>query len=64
MNAALRVAYRRVPSFRREEGGLYNLYSGINTAIYSWRAKGRHNRGRHGPAVSAHGRCEWCGRDA
>lgn len=64
MNAALRVAYRRIPSFRRESGGLYDLYSRITSGIYARRARGRHNKGLHGPAVSIHGRCEWCGRNA
>ena len=64
MNAAQRFAYERIPSFRREDGGLYALYSRIMSSIYARRARSRHDKGLHGPVVSINGRCEWCGRNA
>jgi hypothetical protein len=60
VNAALRLAYRRIPSFRREHGGLYALYVPVIARIHSTRMRRLHDRGRHGPAP--HGYCQWCGQ--
>lgn len=60
MNAALSFAYRRIPSFRRENGGIYDLYVRVHSALYSRRMKALHRRGRHGRAQTD-GRCSWCG---
>lgn len=59
-NAVLRFAFRRIRSFRREDGGLYDLYVGIYSAAYRRRMTARHREGRHG-RLMANGRCEWCG---
>lgn len=62
MNPALRLAYRRIPSFKREHGGTYALYVTLYSRAYATRMRYLHRRGRHGPAP--HGLCQWCGTDA
>lgn len=58
------LAYRWLPSFRRERGGLYALYVAIHHPTYVARMKTLHRLGRHGDAMAS-GRCRWCGaRDA
>lgn len=59
MNAVERLAYQRIPSFKRESGGLYRLYASIYSRIYAARMRYLHRRGRHGH--SPRGRCNWCG---
>lgn len=63
MNAALRLMHKHVPSFRRESGGLYNLYTALYSRIYSARMRYLHSRGRHGRGAphSISPRCQWCG---
>lgn len=61
MNAALRLAYRRIPSFRREDGGTYALYAAINSRAHAARARSRHRRGLHTTAPHGTGPCTWCG---
>ncbi|MFF7147472.1 hypothetical protein ACFZAO_05285 [Streptomyces griseoaurantiacus] len=63
MNAVQRFAYRRIPSFKRESGGLYNLYTSIYSRAYAARMRYLHQRGRHN-RPTPHGldpRCTWCG---
>ncbi len=59
MGPILNAAYRRIPSFRREAGGLHATYVTVHSAIYAARMRRKHQRGRHGPA--SHGICHWCG---
>lgn len=59
MNAVESLLYRHIPSFRREHGGLYRVYSSVYSRIYSTRMRRLHRRGLHGR--SPHGRCQWCG---
>lgn len=62
MNATLRLMYEHVPSFKREHGGLYRIYSAIQSRIYATRMRALHKRGRHDRR--RHGldpRCQWCG---
>ena len=63
MNTVQQLAYRRIPSFKREAGGLYHLYAAVYSRIYAARMRHLHKRGRHGPGAP-HGiapRCTWCG---
>jgi len=63
MNATQRFAYRRIPSFRREGGGLYSAYVAVYSRVYAARMRYLHKRGRHGRGAS-HSiapRCQWCG---
>jgi len=62
MNATQRLLYRRVPSFKREDGGLYAAYAASHSRIYAARMRYLHRRGRHGR--SPHGRCQWCGQSS
>lgn len=62
MGNVQRLLYRYIPSFKREEGGLYSLYAAVYSRIYAARMRYLHRRGRHGP--SPHGRCQWCGHVA
>jgi hypothetical protein len=63
MNAAQQFGYRHIPSFKREEGGLYNLYVGVYSRVYAARMRYLHKRGRHGRGAphSIAPRCQWCG---
>ena len=63
MNAAQHAAYRHLPSFKRESGGLYRLYAAVYSRAYAARMRHRHKRGRHGPGAphSIDPRCQWCG---
>lgn len=56
-----RLAYRRIPSFRREEGGLYAVYTAVVSRVYRAVMIRRHRRGGHGRLMSLSGRCTWCG---
>lgn len=63
MNATQRLAYRHIPSFKRESGGLYSLYATVYSRVYAARMRYLHKRGRHGPDAphSISPRCQWCG---
>lgn len=65
MNAALRLMYEHVPSFKREQGGLYDLYVAAYSRIHATRMRALHKRGRHErrrPGLDP--RCHWCGKAA
>lgn len=61
MNAALRLCYQLIPSFKRESGGTYAAYTAIHSRIYATRMRYLHRRARHGQSLQ--GRCQWCGAD-
>jgi hypothetical protein len=63
VNGAQQFAYRHIPSFRRESGGLYHLYTAIYSRAYAARMRYLHKRGRHGGGAphSIAPRCTWCG---
>jgi hypothetical protein len=63
MNAAERLAYHHIPSFKRESGGLYSLYVAVYSRAYAARMRYLHKRGRHGRGApySIAPRCQWCG---
>jgi hypothetical protein len=63
MNDMQQFAYRHIPSFKRESGGLYNLYTAIYSRAYAARMRYLHKRGRHGRGAphSIAPRCQWCG---
>ncbi|GLP64314.1 hypothetical protein TUSST3_09340 [Streptomyces sp. TUS-ST3] len=63
MNAAKQLAYRHIPSFKREHGGLYSLYVAVYSRAYAARMRWLHERGRHGCGAphSIAPRCTWCG---
>jgi hypothetical protein len=54
-------AYRHIRSFRREQGGLYAIYSATYSRVYGLVMTRRHRNGRHGPLMGLSGRCTWCG---
>jgi hypothetical protein len=56
-------AYRHIPSFRRERGGLYALYVAAYSPTYVARMRSLHRAGRHGKPMD-NGRCTWCGEAA
>lgn len=63
MNPALALAYRFLPSFKREGGGLYTAFTAVYSRCYALRMRYLHRRGRHAaPKVPGIGRrCQWCG---
>jgi len=63
VNAIQQFAYQRIPSFKRESGGLYSLYAAIYSRAYAARMRHLHRRGRHGPRApyGLDPRCTWCG---
>ncbi|MEH0627783.1 hypothetical protein [Streptomyces stelliscabiei] len=63
MNSVQQLAYRRIPSFKRESGGLYRLYAAVYSRAYAARMRYLHKRGRHGHGAphSIAPRCQWCG---
>jgi hypothetical protein len=62
VNGAQQFAYRHIPSFRREAGGLYHLYTAVYSRAYAARMRHLHKRGRHGrPPLGINPRCQWCG---
>lgn len=63
MNVVMRLAYRHIPSFRREDGGLYDLFVAVYHPTYVARMRALHHAGRHGRLMS-NGRCTWCGQAA
>jgi hypothetical protein len=60
---AQQFAYRHIPSFKRESGGLYSLYVAVYSRAYAARMRYLHKRGRHGSGAphSIAPRCQWCG---
>ncbi|MEU8740610.1 hypothetical protein [Streptomyces halstedii] len=63
MNPVLTLAYRFLPSFKREGGGLYTAFTAVYSRCYAIRMRYLHRRGRH-PAAKVQGisrRCQWCG---
>jgi hypothetical protein len=63
VNRAQQFAYRHIPSFKRESGGLYSLYTAVYSRAYAARMRYLHKRGRHGSGAphSIAPRCQWCG---
>lgn len=63
MNRTQQFAYRHIPSFKREAGGIYHLYVAVYSRIYAARMRYLHKRGRHGSGAphSIAPRCQWCG---
>lgn len=59
MNAAQRLLYKHVPSFKQESGGLYRLYAAVYSWAYASRMRYIHRRGRH--KTNRQGVCYWCG---
>ena len=55
------LAYRHLPSFRREAGGLYAAWAAVYSRVHRARMTWLHRRGRHGP-LTANRRCTWCGQ--
>ena len=53
-------AYQGIPSFRREDGGLYDVYVAVYSRVYRLRMSSLHKRGRHSRPMD-NGRCTWCG---
>lgn len=60
MTPLARLAFRRVRSFRREDGGLYAAWCAVYSRAYAARQRRVHARGGHG-RLMGNGRCEWCG---
>jgi len=63
VNAALRLCYRYVPSFKHESRGLYSLYAAAYSRTYAKRMRRLHRRGRHAAQRGLDPRCSWCGAD-
>jgi hypothetical protein len=63
VNGIQRAAYRQIPSFRREAGGLYAAYVAVYSRLYAARMAWLHKRGRHQAPFpdSVAPRCSWCG---
>lgn len=63
MNSMQQLAYRHIPSFKREAGGLYHRYTAVYSRIYAARMRYLHKRGRHGRGAprGIDPRCNWCG---
>ncbi|MFJ7998952.1 hypothetical protein ACIQ7D_17650 [Streptomyces sp. NPDC096310] len=61
MNAATRLCYQRIPSFKREFGGLYRLYAEIYSRAYAACMRHLHRHGRHAAEPGISNRCSWCG---
>jgi hypothetical protein len=61
VNAALRLCYQRIPSFKRESGGIYAAYTAIHSRIYATRMRYLHRRGQHAKQRGLDPRCSWCG---
>ena len=61
MNAALRLCYQHIPSFRREYGGAYRLYVALYSRAYAKRMRYLHQRDRHAAQRGLDPRCSWCG---
>lgn len=61
MNALQQFCYERVPSFKREHGGLYRLYSDTYSRFYAARMRYLHRHGRHAAQRGLDPRCSWCG---
>lgn len=61
--AVSEFAYRHIRSFRREDGGLYAVYSAVYYRAYRLRMTSLHKRGRHSKPMGNR-RCTWCGEAA
>jgi hypothetical protein len=61
VNTLQQLCYERIPSFKREHGGLYQLYSAIHSRAYATRMRRLHRQGQHAAQRGLDPRCSWCG---
>ncbi len=65
MNAATRLAFSHLKSFRREDGAPYGQYAWIYSRVYGTAMRALHRCGRHWFRQRLGGRyCNWCGAHA
>ncbi|MFI8119130.1 hypothetical protein ACIF8Q_07440 [Streptomyces albidoflavus] len=63
MNRLDGFLYRRVPSFKREQGRLHAAYVFARSSLYAARMRRLHRAGRHSrPRPGLDQRCTWCGQ--